>query len=71
MHRTIGADTEAQLDELERDVQRLHADGALDANGLGQQRAVIAGIRRVHATGRTDLARYLLRAWREHGRIRS
>ena len=32
MHPTIGADTEAELAELERDAQRLHDDGRLDAS---------------------------------------
>ena len=69
MQDTIGADTEAELTELERDAQRLHDDGMLDAEGLGHQRAVVAGIRRVHASGREDLARHLLRAWRQHGSL--
>ena len=68
MPRTIGADTEEQLTRLERDAQRLHDCGVLDAEGLGHQRAVVAGIRRVHASGREDLARHLLQAWRQHGR---
>lgn len=68
MDRTIGADTEAELAEMERDAQRLHASGALDAEGLGYRRAVVAGIRRVHASGRADLATHLLQAWRQQGR---
>ena len=67
MNRTIGADTEEELAELERDAQRLHDCGALDTEGLGHRRAVVAGIRRVRASGREDLARHLLQAWREHG----
>lgn len=67
MDRTIGADTEAQLAELERDAQRLHDRGVLDAEGLGHRRAVVAGIRRVYASGREDLATHLLQAWRQHG----
>lgn len=67
MNKTIGADTEEQLVALERDAQRLHECGALDAEGLGHRRAVVAGIRRVYASGREDLARHLLHAWRQHG----
>jgi hypothetical protein len=67
MNRTIGADTEEELVELERDAQRLHECGALDADGLGHRRAVVAGIRRVRDSGREDLARHLLHAWRQHG----
>lgn len=67
MHGTIGADTEEELAALERDAQRLHECGVLDSEGLGHRRAVVAGIRRVRASGREDLARHLLHAWREQG----
>lgn len=67
MNRTIGADTEEELVELERDAQRLHECGVLDSVALGHRRAVVAGIRRVRASGREDLARNLLAAWLEHG----
>lgn len=60
---TIGVDTEEGLVEIERDAARLHASGLLDAEGLSHRRAVVAGIRRVRASGREDLASQLLHAW--------
>jgi hypothetical protein len=65
----IGADTEAEMAQLERDAAQLHRCGMLDAEGLSHQLAVVAGIRRVHASGREDLATQLLRAWQAHGRF--
>lgn len=67
MNWTIGADTEEELLELERDAQRLHDSGMLDSEQLSHRRAVVAGIRRVRASGREDLARHLLQAWCQHG----
>ncbi|HSK92187.1 MAG TPA: hypothetical protein VK875_12840 [Euzebyales bacterium] len=67
MNGTIGAGTEEQLAEMERDAQQLHRSGELDAEGLSHRMAVVAGIRRVYASGREDLARHLLRAWRGQG----
>lgn len=67
MNQTIGADTEEQLIELERAAQQMHDCGRLDAEGLGYRRSVVAGIRRMYASGREDLARQLLHAWRQHG----
>ncbi|HSK98119.1 MAG TPA: hypothetical protein VK891_15950 [Euzebyales bacterium] len=69
MHTTVGADTEAQLTQMERDAAQLHRCGLLDADGLSHQLAVVAGIRRVRASGRDDLADQLLRAWQAQGRI--
>lgn len=69
MHTTIGADTEAQLAQMERDAAQLHRCGLLDAEGLSHQLAVVAGIRRVRASGRDDLADQLLRAWQAQGRL--
>lgn len=62
----IGVDTEDdldRLDEIERDAARLHAAGLLDTVGLSHRMAVVAGIRRVRASGRDDLAWQLLDAW--------
>ena len=59
----IGVDTEDDLDRIERDAARLHAAGLLDATGLSHRLAVVAGIRRVRASGREDLAWQLLHAW--------
>jgi hypothetical protein len=59
----IGVDTEDDLDRIERDAARLHAAGLLDAAGLSDRMAVVAGIRRVRASGREDLAWQLLHAW--------
>lgn len=67
MNHTIGADTEEELREMECEAQRLHARGMLDAEGLSHRMAVVAGIRRVRASGRDDLARQLLQAWRADG----
>ena len=67
MNPTIGADTEEELTQMERETQRLHSCGMLDARSFNHRMAVVAGIRRVHASGRADLARYLLEAWRAHG----
>lgn len=69
MNSTIGAETEAQLAQMERDAAQLHRCGMLDAEGLSHQLAVVAGIRRVHASGREDLADQLLRAWQAQGRL--
>jgi hypothetical protein len=69
VHTTIGADTEAQLTQMERDAAQLHRCGLLDAEGLSHQLAVVAGIRRVRASGRDDLADQLLRAWQAQGRL--
>ena len=60
---TIGVDTEDDLERIERDAARLHAAGLLDAAGLSHRLAVVAGIRRVRARGREDLAWQLLQAW--------
>jgi hypothetical protein len=65
----IGADTEAQLAQIERDAAQLHRCGLLDAEGLSHQLAVVAGIRRVRASGREDLAEQLLHAWQAQGRL--
>lgn len=64
----IGATTidDLDLDRIEREAARLHAGGILDERDLDQRLAVVAGIRRVRATGRDDLARSLLRAWLDH-----
>ncbi len=59
----IGADTEEDLERIERDAARLHAAGLLDAYGLSHRMAVVAGIRRVRDSGREDLAWQLLHAW--------
>jgi hypothetical protein len=69
VNTTIGADTEAQLVQMEREAAQLHRCGLLDAEGLSHQLAVVAGIRRVRASGREDLANQLLRAWQAHGRL--
>ena len=68
MNTTIGADTEAQLAQIERDAAQLHRCGLLDGEGLSDQLAVVAGIRRVRASGRADLADQLLRAWQAQDR---
>jgi hypothetical protein len=62
----IGVDTEDDLDRIERDAAHLHAAGLLDATGLSHRMAVVAGIRRVRASGREDLAWQLLHAWLNH-----
>lgn len=59
----IGVDTEDDLARIEREAARLHASGLLDATGLSHRLAVVAGIRRVRASGRDDLAYQLLQAW--------
>lgn len=59
----IGADTEDDLERIEQEAARLHASGLLDETGLSHRLAVVAGIRRVRASGREDLAWQLLHAW--------
>lgn len=62
----IGVDTEDDLERIEQDAIRQHASGLLDADGLSDRLAVVAGIRRVRDSGREDLAWQLLDAWRSH-----
>lgn len=59
----IGVDTEEDLARIEQEAARLHACGLLDAAGLSHRLSVVAGIRRVRASGRDDLAYQLLQAW--------
>lgn len=59
----IGVETEDDLARIEQEAIRLHAAGLLDADALNDRMAVVAGIRRVRASGREDLAWQLLHAW--------